>query len=76
MARKREVKQIILQIHEYKQTLPDGQAWLEKARAHYADDNVIQSDFSALLRTDFGRAVPCIGRCGAAHPHIGDRMPA
>ena len=25
-----EVKQIILQIHEYKQTLPDGQAWLEK----------------------------------------------
>ena len=42
-----EVKQIILQIHEYKQTLPDGQAWLEKARAHYADDNVIQSDFSA-----------------------------
>ena len=42
-----EVKQLILQVHEYKQTLPDGQAWLEKARAHYADDAVIQSDFTA-----------------------------
>lgn len=55
-----EAKQIILQIHEYKQTLPDSHAWLEKARAHYADDTVIKEDFSAYcdtLLTDLAHTV-------------------
>ncbi len=43
--REEDLKAMILQIYEYKQTLPDGEAWLKRARAHYADPKIIRQDF-------------------------------
>lgn len=44
--REEDAKTMILQLHAYKQTLPDGAAWLSRARKHYADRDTVERDFS------------------------------
>ena len=76
-----DVKQMVLQLHEYKQTLPDGAAWLSRARAHYADRDTVAQDlavYCAPVQAQTNALVQDIGAllerldAGCAHKNKAD----